>query len=167
MWVAVYYVESYSYLFMYHNTQLNVLLYSYSNQPLKDTHNHYCRCLAILGICQNIIHWFFVLSPLRKFSTSEISHHTVYPYKIPSCTGFPYNWIWRAGYLLCDVGKMRTKAAFIGENSSLLTGHTDEQPSTGSLLHSDMYCSLITAFWSVAAVRGLPIYVHYTFILYT
>jgi len=63
---------------------------------------------------------------------------------------------------------MRTKAAFIGEMSSLLTGHTDEQPSIGSLLQSDIYVNLIKALESPESVRGLPIqYINNTKIIFT
>ena len=52
---------------------------------------------------------------------------------------------------------MRTKAAFIGEKSSLFTGHTDEHPSIGSLLQSDTYFSLMVALRSVDSVFKIPV----------
>ena len=52
---------------------------------------------------------------------------------------------------------MRTKAAFIGEKSSLFTGHTDEQPSIGSLLQSDTYFSLMAALQSVDSFFKIPV----------
>ena len=51
---------------------------------------------------------------------------------------------------------MRTRAAFIGIDNSLLHGHTDEHPSIDSTLQSDIYFNVSFALQSLVLLRRLP-----------